>query len=86
MDTSRIGIATARAMERIEALVERGDIDQDASVGACLVVVALDHPTPDDAEDRDNLYDTSTQVFTFCDPDVLYVKEGLIRLASEDWH
>lgn len=79
MDTARIGVATAKAMDRIELLVARGDIPEDAVVGACLLVVALDSPTPEEA--REEYYGTTTRTFVFCEPDVVYVQEGLITLA-----
>lgn len=84
MDTSKIGITTARAMDRIEKLVADGELDERAVVGAVVLVVAMNHPTPDDAEDRENLYDTSTATFVFGEPDTVYVQIGLLEMGKEN--
>jgi hypothetical protein len=83
LDTTKVGVAAAKAMEGIEKFVSNGDIPEEAKVGACVVVVALDHPTPDDAPGREYLYDTASQVFTFSDPDTIYIQRGLLEMAIE---
>jgi hypothetical protein len=85
MDTSAVGITTARAMERIEELVSSGRISEEAIVGACVVIVAIDRPTPEDAPNRENLYDSMTDLFVFSEPDLIYVQEGLLVMARDNW-
>lgn len=85
MDTAKLGLATAKAMDQIERLVETGDIDADAYIGAVAVIVAIDKPTPEDARDRHMLRDVATQCFVFSEPDVLYVQMGLLELAHENY-
>lgn len=85
MDTTKVGIAAAKAMEGIDKFVNTGRIPEDAYVGACYVVVALDHKTPDDAPDRETLRDISTQCFVFGDPEELYIQDGLLNMALENY-
>lgn len=85
MDTAKLGLATAKAMDQIERLVESGDIDGDSYIGAVTVVVAIDKKTPEDAPDRHMLRDVATQCFVFSEPDMLYVQMGLLELAHENY-
>lgn len=82
MDTSKIGIATAKAMERVEALVESGDIPSEAEVAVACIVVALDYPTPDQ-EDRHLISDVTSDIFVFCEPSEIYIQMGVLELATE---
>lgn len=84
LDTTKVGVAAAKAMEGIEKYVESGDIPDDSVVGACVLVVALDHATPDDMPDRDRLRDVATQIFVFAEPEELYIQTGLLRLGIEN--
>ena len=85
MDTTKLGIATAKAMEAIEQYHEQGDIAEDAYIGAVVICVALDSKTPDDAPDRDKLRDVATQCFVFSEPEELYVQLGVIEMAKGNY-
>lgn len=78
-DLSKIGIAAAKAMEEAERFIERSDIPENAYVGAAYLVVAFDHPTSDDEEDRDLLRDVTTQFFVWGVPEEVYIQEGVLR-------
>ena len=85
MDTTKLGLATAKAMDEIERFVESGDIPEDAYIGAVCIVVAIDHMTPDGAADRWKLRDISTQAFCFAVPDEWYVQLGLLQMAKDNY-
>lgn len=85
MDTSKVGIATAKAMDEIERLVSSGAIREEAEVAAVVICVALDAKTPDDAPHREELRNTETQVFSFSEPDPLYVQIGVLHIALENY-
>lgn len=85
MDTTKIGVAAAKAMEGVEKFVESGDVPGDAFVGACYVIVALDQKTADDAPDRDLLRDIATQVFVFGTPEEIYIQQGLLTMAIRNY-
>lgn len=85
MDTSKLGIATAKAMDDLERLSASGDIPEDAEIGAVVVICALDAKVSDDHPDRENLRAISTQCFVFTEPEQLYVQLGLIEMARANY-
>jgi len=85
MDTTKLGVATAKAMEEIDRLHAKGSIEEDAEIAAVVICVALDAPTPEDAPDRDELRDVCTQTFAFCEPDNLYIQLGVLRMVEMNY-
>jgi hypothetical protein len=85
VDTSKLAIASAKAMDEIDRFVSEGDIPEDAYIGAVCIIVAIDHRTPEGAKDRWKLRDVSTQAFCFSVPDELYVQLGLLDMASTNY-
>lgn len=85
MDTTKLGIATAKAMDDLEKFQAKGDIVESAYIGAVTIIVALDHKTDDDEPNREMLRDVSTQLFVFSEPEELYIQLGLLKMASNNY-
>lgn len=86
MDTTKLGLATAKAMDEIEKFAESGDIDESGYIGAVVIVVAIDAKTPDDHPNRDLLRDVATQAFVFSVPEEVYIQEGVLRMGLRNYH
>lgn len=84
IDTTKIGIATARAMEKIETLVEKGYITDEATVGVACIVVALDYPTKYSEEDENLVANMTSDIIVFCEPSQIYIQTGVLELALEN--
>lgn len=77
IDTSKVGIAAAKAMERIEKMAERGDITEEDVLAEVLVVVAFNKPAPVEyEEDR-----IESLIFVDGTTMVPYIQDGLLRYA-----
>lgn len=83
MDTTKVGVAAAMAMEEIQELVDRGDIPEDAYVGAAYMIVALNHHVPNAKEQ--GLRNPATQCFVFGTPEELYIQNGLVHMALNNY-
>lgn len=84
MDNAKIALAVAEAMDKLDSLVEHGDIPENAEVAAAYVVVALDYPTPDDTEDRHLLSDTTTDVFVWGTPQSVYIQISVLTMGLDN--
>lgn len=77
MDTSKVGIAAAKAMERIDKLVSTQELTDEDELAEVLVVVAFHKPSPEeDYEDR-----VETMIFVDGTTQVPYVQDGLLAYA-----
>lgn len=85
MDTTKVGIAAAKAMEEIEKFEKRGWIDDDSYVGAAYLVVAIDKNIPEEEADERGLRNPTTQCFVFGIPEEIYVQEGVLRMALNNY-
>lgn len=85
MDSTRLGVATAKAMDEIEKFQANGEISEDSYIGAVVIVVAIDSKTSDDALDREKLRDVQTQTFCFSEPEEYYIQLGLLELAKANY-
>ena len=85
MDTTKLGIATAKAMEQIEHWHETGDIPEDSYIGAVAICVALDSKTPDDVPGREFMRDVATQCFVFSEPEEYYIQLGVLQMAVNNY-
>jgi hypothetical protein len=83
MDTTKVGVAAAMAMEEIQELVDKGIIPENAYVGAAYMIVALDHEIPDAHEK--GLRSPATQCFVFGTPEQLYIQNGLLHMALDNY-
>lgn len=84
VDTAKVGEAVALAFDRMIELEAAGAIKSDSKIGAAYLVVALDRPTDDDAEDRHLLSNVMTDIFVFGVPDHVYVQVGLLTMALDN--
>lgn len=84
VDTAKIGEAVALAFDKMIELEAAGNIQPDSKIGAAYLVVAFDHPTPDDIEDRNIIPDVMSDIFVFGVPDEVYVQVGLLTMALDN--
>lgn len=83
METDKIAVVCARAIDRIEDLAQRGIVHDNSRIGGVMVLVSLDSNTPE--EDRDEMYAERTQTFVFMDPENVRNAIGMLELARDNF-
>jgi hypothetical protein len=79
MDTGKVGIAAAKAMDRIDKLREAGELTEEHELAEVLVIAAFNVPEPlPIEEDR-----METLVFVDGTTQLIYVQEGLLNFARQ---
>lgn len=83
METDKIAVVCARAIDRIEDLAQRGIVHDNSRIGGVMVLVSLDSDTLE--EDRDEMYAERTQTFVFMDPENVRNAIGMLELARDNF-
>lgn len=79
IDRAKFGEAMAKVLDRLDRMIEAGEISDDFEVDNVLVVAAFIRPDPN----RDDVYPDSVEVQILLDGTTVvpYVQEGLLRYA-----
>lgn len=79
IDTGKFGKAVANSMDRLDALVERGDITNEYMLDEVIVIAALSRPSPE----RDSIEFDKVESMIFVDgtSQIPWIQVGILTMA-----
>lgn len=76
IDKAKFGEAVARVLDRLDKLIEVGELSDEYEIGEVLVVTSFIKPAP-----KDEIEPDAVEIYVFVDgtTQVPYIQDGLLR-------